>query len=285
VKTIRLPGAQPFTVPHFSLLACVENIGPVIEDALTDPRIFRRSEEGGMHVYTLIQTLPVEGWAPAFVIDGRTLYFTTSRAFYDECRASKSALATSPAFQEAIAHVGTEGNGLSYVRPEFFQQLHRLPELNASLPASDRALMDFVVSRLPAPEHPLIGVRTNLPDGVLVRSYLNRSLKQDAAMVAVYNPVTIGMLSAMAIPAFQKVRASSQEKAVLNNLRQLSAAADQYYLENGVSSVTFDQLVGPDRYIKRIPSVAGEDYRQLRFSLGEPLQVRLPDGRVVRYAP
>ena len=46
--------------------------------------------------------------------------------------------------------------------------------------------------------------------------------------------VIIGLLAAMAFPAFQKVRQSSQDKAVLNNARQLSAAADQYFLENGV---------------------------------------------------
>jgi len=41
--------------------------------------------------------------------------------------------------------------------------------------------------------------------------------------------VIIGLLAAMAIPAFQKVRQSSQDKAVLNNARQLSAASDQYF--------------------------------------------------------
>ena len=38
--------------------------------------------------------------------------------------------------------------------------------------------------------------------------------------------VIIGLLAAMAIPAFQKVRQSSQDKAVLNNARQLSAYLD-----------------------------------------------------------
>ncbi len=45
--------------------------------------------------------------------------------------------------------------------------------------------------------------------------------------------VIIGLLAAMAIPAFQKVRQSSQDKTVLNNARQLGAAADQYFLEFG----------------------------------------------------
>lgn len=72
--------------------------------------------------------------------------------------------------------------------------------------------------------------------------------------------VIIGLLAAMAIPAFQKVRASSQEKAIINNLRQLSGAAQQYFLENGVDTATWDDLVGEGKYIKTIQKVAGETY-------------------------
>lgn len=74
--------------------------------------------------------------------------------------------------------------------------------------------------------------------------------------------VIIGLLAAMAIPAFQKVRASSQDKAVLNNLRQLSGAADQYFLEKGVTAVNTVDLVGTDttQYIKQIQTVASETY-------------------------
>ena len=72
--------------------------------------------------------------------------------------------------------------------------------------------------------------------------------------------VIIGLLAAMAIPAFQKVRQSSQDKAVLNNARQLSAAADQYYLENGVSSVASTDLVGATNYVKVVNTVASETY-------------------------
>ena len=47
--------------------------------------------------------------------------------------------------------------------------------------------------------------------------------------------VIIGLLAAMAIPAFQKVRTSSLEKTVLNDARQVGAAAQQYMMENGVT--------------------------------------------------
>lgn len=74
--------------------------------------------------------------------------------------------------------------------------------------------------------------------------------------------VIIGLLAAMAIPAFQKVRANSQDKAVTNNLRQLSSAADQYFLETGNTSVTAADLVGTNssQYIKNLSTVAKEVY-------------------------
>jgi type IV pilus assembly protein PilA len=90
----------------------------------------------------------------------------------------------------------------------------------------------------------------------------NRSNKGFTLVEIMIVVVIIGLLAAMAIPAFQKVRASSQDKAVLNNLRQLSAAADQYFLEFGVNSVSSAELVGSgsSQYIKAIQTVAKESY-------------------------
>lgn len=72
---------------------------------------------------------------------------------------------------------------------------------------------------------------------------------------------------------------------VVNNLRQLSAAAEQYYLENGKSSATYDVLVGADKYIKRLDPVDGEDYRQVKLAQGEPLGVTTAHGDTVTWAP
>ena len=90
----------------------------------------------------------------------------------------------------------------------------------------------------------------------------NRSTKGFTLVEIMIVVVIIGLLAAMAIPAFQKVRASSQDKAVLNNLRQLSSAADQYFLEAGVSTVSYGDLVGSNssNYIKAIQLVAKETY-------------------------
>jgi len=97
--------------------------------------------------------------------------------------------------------------------------------------------------------------------------------------------VIIGLLAAMAIPAFQKVRQASQDKAVLNNARQLSAAADQYYLEYGGSSVGSANLVGATNYVKALNTVAGEAY-PTQFTQGTTITI---DGvaslRTITYSP
>jgi type IV pilus assembly protein PilA len=97
--------------------------------------------------------------------------------------------------------------------------------------------------------------------------------------------VIIGLLAAMAIPAFQKVRTSSQDKAVMNNARQLAAAADQYFLENGVSSVTQGALVGSTNYVKSLNLVASETYPG-GYTQGEAVTVLAIAGqRTITYAP
>jgi type IV pilus assembly protein PilA len=97
--------------------------------------------------------------------------------------------------------------------------------------------------------------------------------------------VIIGLLAAMAIPAFQKVRQASQDKAVLNNARQLSAAADQYYLEYGGSSVGTANLIGATNYVKALNTVAQETY-PVGFTQGITISITGIAGlRTITYAP
>ena len=84
--------------------------------------------------------------------------------------------------------------------------------------------------------------------------------------------VIIGLLASLAIPAFQKIRASSQDKAVLNNARQLAAASDQYMMETGKSRVDFTVLVGPTGYVKSFETIANEIY-PAGFTQGETLTI------------
>ena len=97
--------------------------------------------------------------------------------------------------------------------------------------------------------------------------------------------VIIGRLAAMASPAFQKVRQSSQDKTVLNNARQLSAAADQFYLENGVSTAASTSLVGATNYVKAVNTVASETY-PTNYTQGITITISgVAGARTITYAP
>ena len=97
--------------------------------------------------------------------------------------------------------------------------------------------------------------------------------------------VVIGLLAAMAIPAFSRVRQSSQDKAVLNNARQLAAAADQYFLEYGASSCQQSDLIGATTYVKALNVVANETY-PVGFTQGVTLTITgIAGQRTITYAP
>ncbi len=91
---------------------------------------------------------------------------------------------------------------------------------------------------------------------------------------------------ALAAARILQVALTEEERAeivmqVTNNMRQLEAAAAQFFLEEGVSETTFDRLVGagPGRYIRQLTAVDGEDYTKLELK-----QVNEPTEWVIRTA-
>lgn len=96
--------------------------------------------------------------------------------------------------------------------------------------------------------------------------------------------VIIGLLAAMAIPAFNKVRENAREKAIVNNLRQIASAGQQYVLDEGVSSVAYATLSGD--YFTDITPVAGETYDNVStkiFEAGGSITVTTSGGDTIYY--
>lgn len=81
--------------------------------------------------------------------------------------------------------------------------------------------------------------------------------------------VVLVIISVMAVPAIKKARETSQAMAISKNLRLLASSAHEYFEEHGVNNVTQSELVGPNKNIEKIESVAGEEY---------PLILRQGDG-------
>ncbi len=66
--------------------------------------------------------------------------------------------------------------------------------------------------------------------------------------------------------AFQNRNDSSDRSFIRNNLAQLSEAGRVYTFDHNVSVVRFDDVVGPQKFVKKIVPVDGEDYRQFDYS-------------------
>ena len=64
----------------------------------------------------------------------------------------------------------------------------------------------------------------------------------------------IGLLAAIAIPSFMKVRTSSQQNACINNLRQIEASKEQWALEARIAQGAAANKTEVDKYIKVSPS-------------------------------
>ena len=69
-----------------------------------------------------------------------------------------------------------------------------------------------------------------------------------------------GLLTALPYRPFMTVRATSQDKGVLGNLRMYAYAAQQYMLDEGVSQVTSRNILGPGLHISGLGHVADETY-------------------------
>ncbi len=65
--------------------------------------------------------------------------------------------------------------------------------------------------------------------------------------------VVVGLLAAMAIPAFQKVRESATHRACYNSRLQLEAALEQHILEQGKAPDSWDEIVGAGKLIATMP--------------------------------
>lgn len=83
---------------------------------------------------------------------------------------------------------------------------------------------------------------------------INHSKKAFTLVEIMIVVVIIGLLAAMAIPAFNKVRETSQGKTCVNNMRQIDSAIDEWALEAGMKTgdaiVEGDEDTGIFAYIK-----------------------------------
>ena len=86
-------------------------------------------------------------------------------------------------------------------------------------------------------------------------------------------------------PQGRRATPGDLDRAVLNNLRQLATGADQYYLDHGVTSVSWTDLVGTrsTQYVKPFLAIANETYPSILVK-GQPVTAAgVASARTVTY--
>jgi len=279
-------------IPHIDFLIRLESAADLLQQIAEIPALQQMapnmSVEQQNAVTTLSGFLPQSSqYSPVLVAhhESNQLFIASSSAFYSECQSQEfSKLSQSPLYLQATQNLPTEGISLLYCSPDLKPLIERYVEFTAQTAGPQGAMMRPYLNwsfQHMMSETPMASISRNEANGLYVASNWNISHKRNLATLAYANPVTIGLLAAMAVPAFQKVRTTSQEKAITNNLRQLASAADQYFLENGVSTVETQKLIGADAYIRSLDPVSGEVYPET-ITMGQPIIATLPNGESVQ---
>ena len=80
-------------------------------------------------------------------------------------------------------------------------------------------------------------------------------------------------LGAVAVLSLVRIRIQEiREKPIINNMRRLNTAAEQYFMEYGTNTVLLASIVGPSAYIRALNTVYNESY-PLVLTRGQPIVV------------
>lgn len=81
------------------------------------------------------------------------------------------------------------------------------------------------------------------------------------------------------------IEIATKQRSIMNNLRQLAAARDQFMLEKGRAPTSIHELVGPepDKYIRALIPADGEDYSGVALQRDQPMSITSPSGWTVTY--
>ena len=287
-----IPLSPQYKMPTIDGLIALDGFSDVfdqLQTALAGAPFFKFTEANGMKIMSVDTEIPApfDVYQPELISDPKSkrLYLVTRSSFADETINGKGPrLSSSADFKTATDGLPDKGNFLSFISKKgaaAFVQYYSMQIIQTMPPAVQKSAMELnTLQNIP---HGLAAVGVNLEDGIFAQGESTQSYK---SLVMIGPVVGVGLLSAMAIPAFSKVREQSREKAITNNLRMIATAAQTYMLDKGVTSVSYQDIVGPgpDKYIRAITPIMGEDYTGIVVRQNSTqISVKTPDGQVITY--
>lgn len=314
-RKLSIPGA-PTEIPGMQLMIALDDVDFVMESlmAMLGENDDAEIEKGnGFTVIRPTASLPgdLDYFQPGLYHDqkNKRLILTTH---IDMAKAAGggNSLATNEGFRKASAGLPTEGNGLTYVTPQFLKRfldfyagIMKETMKTGGAPAGMNEVMKIVFDLFPMPTVPVVSLYANVPEGMLFMSNMNENHKHTMVQAAA---VPLAFIAAGAAVGFTTQardinRARAEEasppvenededegpsKAVKNNLQQIAFSAQTYFIDNPKAmEVTYEALVKAELIFDLDP-VAGESYKGLTLKRGGgelSVKIRGDDAITLKY--
>jgi hypothetical protein len=247
VKTFKpdYPKGPDLPVPHAILL--VEGIAPMLHTII---KAENSSKNGGRETvfetegrYTIISSAPSKNVPFATTIDldlkGGQLRVATSKEFLETCISKKGGFTSTEAYKTLSQNMPANGNSLVCMNlsalPKIFETVAK--EIQSEDPGMAESI-EYGRQFVKAFTQPSLTTLSNLPDGILVTS--NSPYSHKNQFMGAGSVVTTGLLPAMAISAFDRVRKQSRQTTLVQDGRILGNSAQRFFLSTGKNKVTFN---------------------------------------------
>ena len=238
-KEIAIPqGMSSLSIPEPNLLIGLQTKEPLLGKIILEkiklaqmPVVESTHGVYTLHTLNLPIPLPVPV-QPTLVATDDYLLIGSSLAVVIkalESQANKDGLVATPLYRKLLAGAPEKTSAIEFVSPRFMQTYIAVMKQAVSPTQDPQAseMMDMMLSNYANMYSGGYSLKT--PPGLYSKSYADYGGAKPIEMVA---SAYVGMLSAIAIPSFQKARSNSQDKACENNRRILEAAKEQWAVEN-----------------------------------------------------
>lgn len=309
-KRISVPGA-PFEIPGLQVMLALDDVdflmGPILAGLENDDKaVVEKSDTATL--IRLNSTLPGElAWFKPGIYHHKKAkrIILTSHLDMAKEAGQGSTLSGNEAFKKAMTGLPSDGNGMTYVTPEFAKAFSGWYKevLSETMGATGVSGAQEEIIKLlwevfgAAPETALASVYACVPDGMLFTSNTNTTHKwtiMQAALVPVVLSAAAGGAYQASIARGRLAQAESEQapkariaeeapeapdKAVKNNLQQIWFAAHTWFIDHpGDKEVTYETLVKNELVFELAP-VSGESYKGLILKrTGGELSVKLKGG-------
>lgn len=219
-----------------------------------------------------------------------SLWLASNTTLLENCLHPESSMASTDSYKKYITKVDESSFSYSYTSPSLSPDIQNvglgfidmIETMSAKNEGESIAPLKLFLKEFIGKYKSESFTISYLNDGGIMQQCYTKHAGRD--YVITFSAAIPGVIVAMAVPAFMKVRNASEEKTITNNLRIFASTGQMYMLDNGIPEVSYEDIVGPGKAIEALESVAGESYEDLWMDIDTTeLSVELPDGRVITY--